>query len=396
MQNKHICPSFFNAMTFDPTGSYSPCTALGGSLDKFPNQPINEVWQSNKLEEYRRRSASEKMESCRRCWNEEDVGFNSERQRHLAKVNDGTDFTNKNYYWAGPRSINIKVSNICNLRCRTCQSTDSYIYHIEGEYYEKKNNIANTPYTVEKIKKKFTDQQIDDIYSISGNLEYIGLFGGEPMLDDQVPKLLLRLVDSGRAKDITLNMSTNATHEITADWEKIFKSFKTTIITPSIDGIGKRFTYMRHPGNWNFVHENLQRFISLSRNHPSICIVPTLTLSALNAWHSYEVFDYFKQWNVPVFTILVQTPSYYCINVFPDNIKTIVEEKLMSGPYATELTPLVNLMKTTPKSSHIQPNLSPWEEFKFWTKEKDAYRVENYISTFDDFGEILVKNGAWN
>jgi hypothetical protein len=40
-------------------------------------------------------------------------------------------------------------------------------------------------------------------------------------------------------------------------------------------------------------------------------------------------------------------------------------------------------------------NLTPWQEFKFWTKEKDLYRKENFIETFDGIGSLLVEYGEW-
>jgi len=44
MQKIHdnTCPAFFNDATIDPSGSYSPCTALGGGAFKFPNKTFKE------------------------------------------------------------------------------------------------------------------------------------------------------------------------------------------------------------------------------------------------------------------------------------------------------------------------------------------------------------------
>ena len=38
---------------------------------------------------------------------------------------------------------------------------------------------------------------------------------------------------------------------------------------------------------------------------------------------------------------------------------------------------------------------TPWEEFKFWTKEKDLYRKEDFISTFNELGQLLLKYNEW-
>lgn len=393
--HKNTCPAFFLDATIDPSGAYSPCTALGGSTFKFPNQLFKTIWVHSDLEVAREQSASGKQLSmCNRCWSEEKCGHTSERESLIRNLPAGLDYTDPNYYLKGPKHLNIKVSNICNLRCRTCQSSDSYLYHIEGEYYEKKNKLTNTIYNTEKVKKHFTDAQLDELYEISSNLERIELYGGEPFLDDQIPKFLTRLVDTGLSKNMELFVSTNATHELTEIWRNILTNFKQVIINVSVDGIGKRFTYMRHPGKWPVVQQNIDAFFKLTEQHSSINVIPVITVSALNVWYIDEVFDYFKQYDVEPFIIMAQTPAYYCVNVLPKKIKKLVEEKLqqLNNP---KFDAIIKLMYT---SSGFKPSTlirTDWKDFKFWTKEKDAYRNESYIDTFEEFGQLLIKYKEW-
>ena len=170
----NTCPAFFLDATIDSTGAYSPCTALGGGAFKFPNQKFKTVWLHPQLESAREQTTNdEQLPMCHRCWSEEEVGHTSERQYLIQDIDPAINYTDPGFYQQGPKHLNIKVSNICNLRCRTCQSYDSYLYHIEGEYYEQKYNLKNTPYNAEKIKKHFTDSQLDELYELSNNLERI-------------------------------------------------------------------------------------------------------------------------------------------------------------------------------------------------------------------------------
>jgi len=396
MIHENTCPAFFLDATLDSAGSYSPCTALGGGAFKFPNQTFKTIWISSDIEEARQKSAQgEKLPMCNRCWSEEEYGHTSERQYLKQDLNPDLNYTDPGYYQRGPRHLNIKVSNICNLRCRTCQSNDSYLYHIEGEYYEKKNNIRGTPYTYEKFKKHFTDEQLDELYEFADNLERIELYGGEPFLDDQIPKFLIRLIDTGLSKNIDLFVSTNATHELTDTWRKILTNFKEVIINVSIDGIADRFTYMRHPGKWEVAQKNIDAFFNLKNGYPTINVIPVITVSALNVWYVNEVFEYFSTYSVEPFIILVQWPSYYCVNVLPNSIKSMVEQRLMSFNNS-KFGAIINLMNTEPKVFSPKQNLTPWQEFKFWTKEKDLYRNENFIKTFDGIGTLLEEHGEWN
>ena len=391
--HKNTCPAFFTDATTNSSGSYSPCTALGGGAFKFLDQTFKTTWLDSKLEDARQRSITgEKLEMCNRCWTEEDLGHTSERNYLIKDLPLGLDYTNPNYYLSGPRHLNIKVSNICNLRCRTCQSLDSYLYHIEGEYYEKKNNLTRTAYTMEKFKKHFTDEQLDELFDFSTNLERIELYGGEPFLDNQIPKFLERLIDAGLSKNIEFSVSTNCTHTLTDQWRRILTNFANVIINISVDGIGPHFTYMRHPGDWAVAERNIQSFFELEHTNTQITVQPVITVSALNVYNIQEIFDYFAPYNVQPFLILVQWPSYYCVNVLPKTCQEVIKERLQSNP---NFNSIINLMSTTPRRFDSKSTLTPWEEFKFWTKEKDEYRKENFIQTFNEFGEHLIRLDVW-
>jgi sulfatase maturation enzyme AslB (radical SAM superfamily) len=331
--------------------------------------------------------AGEKLSMCRRCWSEEELGHTSERQYLTQDVPSGLDYADPDYYLVGPRHLNIKVSNICNLRCRTCQSRDSYLYHIEGEYYEKTYKLHRTAYTMEKFKKHFTDSQLDELFEFSNNLERIELYGGEPFLDDQIPKYLIRLIDAGLAGNVDLSVSTNATHQLSDTWRTILTSFKNVIINVSIDAIGNQFTYMRHPGKWEVVEKNLGDFFRLERTAASnITVQPVITVSALNVLSLPSVFDYFKQYKVTPFIILVQWPQYYCVNVLPESVRHDVEAVLKQYN-VPEFAPVINLLNTARKES--------WDKFKFWTRAKDDYREEDFLDTFPEMAQLLSKHNEW-
>ena len=388
--HKNTCPAFFLDATIDSAGNYSPCTALGGQLMNFGDQFLDEIWKNPKIEKLRAQSAAGKqLSTCTRCWSEEKLNFVSERNYLTQDVPEDTDYVDPAYYSMGPRHLNIKVSNICNLRCRTCQSYDSYLYNIEGEYYNKKYNLNNKFYNAGILKKHFTDEQLDQLYKFSDNLERIELYGGEPFLDDQIPKFLNKLIDNGRSRDIDFSVSTNATHELTDSWEKILTSYRDVVINISIDAIGNQFTYMRHPGKWKDVEKNIKSFFELEYANTNITVQPVVTVSALNVYSLGEIFEYFKLYNVEPFIILVQIPKYYCVNVIPDDIKLIVEKKLQSYNNS-KFDPVINLLRSPQNGSD-----NTWDKFKFWTRAKDEYRKESFIECFEEFGKILLEHNKW-
>jgi hypothetical protein len=148
---------------------------------------------------------------------------------------------------------------------------------------------------------------------------------------------------------------------------------------------------MRHPGKWEDAEKNIKEFFNLQQIYENINVIPAITVSALNAYNVPDVFTYFSQYNVEPFIILVQWPRYYCVNVLPEQIKPLVAERLNDIKFDA----IVKLMYTNPKAHDQTRNLTPWQEFKFWTKEKDLYRKENFIETFSDMGTILLEHGEW-
>jgi hypothetical protein len=169
------------------------------------------------------------------------------------------------------------------------------------------------------------------------------------------------------------------------------------IVNVSIDGVGDQFTYMRHPSKWEEVEKNVKRLIGISfKSKFRINVVPVVCVSALNVWNFHEVFTYFKKYNITPFIILVQWPSYYCVNVIPDSVKIKLIEHLEKVTDAPTVA-IINLLKTQPKLfDESQLNVdTPWDEFKFWTKEKDLYRNEDYVTMFPEYGKILIDHGVW-
>ena len=81
---------------------------------------LKDVWNSDWLSDLKKDFlAGKKPESCYNCWNEEDAGIESKRKRELKKfahhIDSIEDITR-------PKSMDLKLGNICNSKCRICTS----------------------------------------------------------------------------------------------------------------------------------------------------------------------------------------------------------------------------------------------------------------------------------
>lgn len=375
----NICHAPFTHFTMDANLNASPCPALGGSIWNFKGQKLSEVWNSDTIENFRKHMLSNgKHKQCKRCWDEEQVGYESER---LKTNKQGHTLEN---YKQGPVQLALKISNVCNLRCRSCNSIDSVTLSVEGKKYAKNPEWKNNFYYRETKRKEFTDQQIEEIVEWSSNLKKLELYGGEPLLDPQTFNLLKKLVNTGRANQIQINLSTNITHRISAENIDILKQFNHVNINLSIDGWGKRFEYLRHPGNWQEVYTNIYWFKQLYNSKIiNLDILPVCTVTAMNVYYIGELADnlYYK-FNLKPYYILSTFPRYYSIMNIPKNIG----HKIVAHLDKHTITDLSAIKKAC-----ITPaNNTEWEKFWRWNNMVDAYREQKFSEVFPEYYKILI------
>ena len=385
---KNLCLAPFTQITYSPFNTASPCPYLGGDTWKFDdNRSLGEIWLSPQYESLRRSFKENKKDPiCNRCWKEEDHGKQSARKLELVRSKYKKDIVDvvEGGYKSGPKQINLRVSNICNLRCRPCNGQSSSTYSIEGKYYEEKNNLSQTQYTKFSDPIQFSDKQIDGIYELSDNLRYIGFYGGEPLVDKPTLRLLEKLVESGKSKHITLYYNTNGISAPTARHLELWRHFESIEFKFSIDGIGDHFTYIRHPGKWqellvnvNFIKNELSNLIGV----PVLCGI-ICTVQILNVFYLPEIISAFDAFELPYFLNLVTSPAYYDIRHIPTAVKQQIIDKLSLMQQKSDITSIVSILKSEANPRH-------WEEFKFWTRQKDAYRKENIAETFPEFFELI-------
>jgi MoaA/NifB/PqqE/SkfB family radical SAM enzyme len=384
----NFCIAPFTQLTFGPTGVYSPCAEIGGRAWKEPSASPIAMWSSDEFNALRESFGNnEKNSICNRCWDQEEHKNHSLRKRLLTqgglfKKGEVIDFVN-NGFKTGPVQMNLMTGNKCNLRCRICKASSSVTFNVEGREYEKKLK-KKTIYTNSSLKPhSYNKEQIDEIYQLSGNLQRLEFYGGEPLLDEPTLGLLERLVDAGRSRDIVLFYNTNGTVMPTARQFKLWNQFKGVEFNFSIDDIGDRFTYNRHPGKWTDVLATIAAITSypwnVSTKFLSIC-----TVGSLNVYYLPETLTELERLGLPSFLNTVFGPDYYGIEHLPIAIKSKVVEKLQTYKDITKVQFVINMLQNTPE------NLDVWNEFKFWTKEKDAYRKESFAEVCPEYYKIIT------
>ena len=211
---------------------------------------------------------------CNQCWTHERDGITSKRQTGAYVQST----------MPGINTLEIKLSNLCNLACTTCGSESSSIWA------NKLNVVAET--------NQFTKFGSADRLTAMINLiekrkvNNIRLLGGEPTLNPETWALLDKLIELGWNEHIRIELITNGVH-ISKFILKYVDKFKFSIAL-SLDGMGEVYEYMRWGGKWTDILDTLKllSYGSLSKNPHELNLAITYTYSVLNAFHYTE----FKQW----------------------------------------------------------------------------------------------------
>jgi MoaA/NifB/PqqE/SkfB family radical SAM enzyme len=384
---KNFCLAPFTQITYGPLDTASPCPYLGGDIWNFsPNATLKDIWLSKEYESLRKSfKENNKDIQCSRCWNEEEHGKQSARLLNFKfKYKENISNLINDGYKLGPTQINLRVSNICNLRCRSCSSQSSVTFNVEGKHYQQLNNLSSSIYTTYPKSFEFSQEQIDSINDLSSNLRRIEFYGGEPLLDIPTLSLLEKLIKSGKSKEITLFYNTNGTVAPSKRHLELWKHFENLEFNFSIDGIREHFTYIRHPGKWqdvlkniDFIRNQLVDILNVEVICKAIC-----TVQILNIYYLPEIIDEFNKMNLSYFLNLVTEPEYYDIKNIPTDVKQEIINKISKLPNSSNFASIISILKSEYNHKH-------WEEFKFWTKQKDAYRKEDFETTFPEFFELV-------
>ena len=326
-----------------PVGTVRPCCLAEDELVDDAGEKFNlatakftAIQNSHSMKELRQQFINqEQPQTCRKCWREERSGRTSKRMHTLDRLKHMLAHETVWTVDAKPLMfLDLKLGNICNLKCRICGSWSSSTFAAE--------ELANLPQ--EQDKKSSHHYQMlkqgawprenstfwQEIDQVVDHIEYIEFTGGEPLMIPEHFDLLQGLIDRGIAGRIEIHYNTNGTQypESAAD---IWQHFKTVEIAFSIDDVGARFEYQRSNAVWAEVEDNIARFKQLRDQYPNIRLQVCSTVNVFNVyyleelarWNYSQGFDYIY-WN------MMHEAYYFSISTLPERAKAAITTQLRS------------------------------------------------------------------
>lgn len=381
------------------------------------NETLEEVWNNDAMREVRRQVLNnERPDVCKPCFDLEDQGVESLRQRHTAGVipesranlyPNALDALNNDYTMPFEfPTIEIKLNNLCNLKCRMCNPLDSTSWKDWDEikpFYKQENNylvptIDNLVDTPGQYIGPF-DNSDNWWHSFEKLLPYfrrVEFAGGEPLMDPYHYKILDKLRPYG--DQIELKYATNGTtlgikggRTIHDYWPK----FKSIAVNVSIDGIHDVYEYIRGNGKFKEIEENIKVF----KAFPNVTrVVGAFTVQTNNIMQIDKVIDYFiNKMGIVFYSHRVNYPMALSAQVVPPELKAKVVARLEEMKTEVLEYPAIkeNKLLETVTLQQIQDNINflqarciydtHWQRCVNFNRALDATRNQNFLAVNPEF-----------
>ena len=390
--NKTFCILPWIHLYANPDGTVLPC-CVGDwqqSMGNVQDGSLKEVFNNESFKRMRKNMlAGEKCSQCTACYRDEDSGNSSFRKHSneqfekyidnaIATTNvDGTidDFK--------LRYLDVRWSNICNFKCRSCGPLYSSSWaqeHGSEKIFTYAGGVNN-----DELYKQF-EPHFDTI-------EEFYFAGGEPLLTDKHYDILEYLIEHGRT-DVKLRYNTNMSvlkyknKNVLDMWKK----FSNVYIGASLDSWGPRAEYIRHGTIWNVVEQNIR---TVRQQAPHVHMQTNTVVSILNIKTLTEFIDYMlesglvdvKNYNPHFYVIM--NPEFLSLQLLTDEELADTAKKLTEyannkgGNIKQSLQTVINGLKSTLHN----PNII--DKFKITIDHHDRKRKEDGPLTFPELEDLM-------
>ena len=344
-----------------PIGTVRPCCLAeeeivddSGKKFNLNTAKFSQIQSSQYMQNLRQQFLDKKQpQTCKKCWQEESSGRTSKRMHTLDRLKHMIP----DQPWtrdARPLMfLDLKLGNICNLKCRICGSWSSSTFATEelanlapGEDRKTSHHYIMLRQGAWPRENPVFWQEIDNVID---QIRYIEFTGGEPFMIQEHFDLLQGLVDRGIAGHIEIHYNTNGT-QWPEQAENIWRHFKTVEIAFSIDDIGSRFEYQRTNAVWSEVCDNIAKFGRLREQYSNIQLQVCSTVNVFNVyyledlanWIDGQSFD-FVYWN------MMHEAFYFSVGTLPDSAKHALIQRLsqanISSRHRTEFENIIQFIK---------------------------------------------------
>lgn len=386
-----------------PTGIAAPCCiaescATEDGVGDAKKQGLMELVNSPKMNQLRLDMLKGvKNNECNKCHKHEEQGIKSFRQmindemgNYFEEAIETTNLDDGSLSEFKMRYFDIRFSNICNFKCRTCGSA----FSTQWEQEDLKNNVWYAKVHPKNDNKAFLNDVIEQI----DHMETAYFAGGEPLITEEHYILLEEMIKRKRT-NIKLRYNTNMSNLKFKDKDllSLWKNFKSGVnIYASIDHVGERAEYIRHGTDWgvvetNFLNAKKQNFITIQIN------------TVLSVFNYLTIFDFYKYLidkklysaKDSIYTVYnMSTPEHLTCHILPPDYKERGNVSMQQAiQYMHSHGFGQDKIKQLSDTTQWVFSQHTWEAQKAKFREEvsrlDRIRSEDFTKVFPEIGNLL-------
>jgi sulfatase maturation enzyme AslB (radical SAM superfamily) len=378
---------------------------------------LKDAWNSNELRKMRLAMINgEKLEGCNVCYLQESSGRTSNREyaneEWFDKLGEKTiesrvdqAILNAGEIDFSVAYLDLRLGNLCNLKCRMCSPFNSSQIAKEHLNLEQRDSAYKVVWasTFGKFDSRFNDMQEwfdkdvlwDQIIDMIPSLKKVYMTGGEPTLIENNFKFMQACIDKGRT-DIVLFFNTNCTN-VNKKFTSLISQFDRVNINASIDGVGNVNDYIRAPSKWSQISRNIETLAEI----PNVHLGVTPTVQIYNIFNLVKMLDWVqslnKKYNRRIFIdfLINVHPHHLAVGILPDDIRHRVAIELIDykNTYFHKHTPSLTLNSVNGIIGLLQQSRKEdWKEqlvkFKIYTNSLDKERNQSLSSISEELDNL--------
>lgn len=399
---KTICMLPWISIEASPMGTARPCCLAreeildeNGKKYDLKTSTLQDAYKSTYMQNLRRQfRAGEQPTTCKLCWEEEAAGKDSKRihsQVRLKELYQQVDWANDtpDQLWF----IDLKLGNICNLKCRICGSWSSSKWAAEELDYMPKGSNKKEHIAYQWLKQgKWPEESPNfwtNLKTLLPQIKYFEFTGGEPWMIQEHVDLLKFAVDNGYSKDIDIHYNTNAT-QWPEDLAKLWIDFGRVDIAFSVDNVGDRFEYERYGAKWIEANEIIDAVHTLKLFNSKITTQLCFTINIQNVYYIDELLEWAETKNFDsIYFNMLHSPDHMSIQQMTPAANDVVLNKLKttfwkSDRHQQEINNVIQFIENGIGSDG--------SEFLRKMQQTDVYRKQNFMDTHPEIAKAMGYN----
>lgn len=393
----NFCILPFTHLSTRVDGNVAPCCRSLDTVGNIQENTLQEIWNNDSMQKLRKQFMNnERPEGCWPCWKLEEQGSKSMRQsmwdvrKHMMP-----DYLDSVMPFKIP-VLELKLSNLCNFRCRTCKPDLSTTWMKDWDKIKDEYDAIEMKYTTGRQENYNKEEFLEDIVRLGPSLEVIEFAGGEPLMDPMHYRVLEALQPF--ASKIQVKYSTNLSKLTYGRYNALeaWSKFKGVDISLSVDGYPELNEYIRTESNAKVLEEN----IKLVKKELGDKLVGRACL-CYNAWNVMgltESYDYFTfELGMPVHGNIAWAPAFISPQVLPQELKAKATEKYdayieksknynVDERFIPRIERFINMNKNY---LNAEDNSKYFEQFLRYSKKLDESRNTSIEKIIPEFAQYV-------